>query len=119
MGRARRSARAASVPKPLHNTIALSVRKTIQTSERPREESPILLAIRADAEKFKAMRDALETGRAGDFLFEVGRKTVGDLNDFRADSANQVMMMIVAIRHEFEARCAVAEIKAMNHAHFF
>jgi hypothetical protein len=77
------------------------------------------LAVGADAEEFEAVGDAFETGGGGDALFDLGREAVGDFDDFGAGTADEVVMMVVVIGDEFEARGAVAEIEAMDHAHFF
>ena len=52
-------------------------------------------------------------------MFKVRWKAVRDFDDFGAGTADEVVMMIVAVRDEFEARRAVAEVEAMDHAHFF
>jgi hypothetical protein len=78
-----------------------------------------LLAIWADSEEFEAVGDAFETGLARDALFEIGREAVGDLDDFCAGLADQMVMVIFLAADKFEARGSVAEIEAMDHAHFF
>ena len=77
------------------------------------------LAIRTDAEEFEAMGNALETGRTRDAVFDFGRKAVRNFDDFCAAAADQMVMVIVFVSDQFEARGAVAEIEAMDHAHFF
>src|SRR5688572_2492177 len=47
------------------------------------------LALRADAEKFQAVRNAFETGGARDAVFDFGWKAVSDLHHFRAGAADE------------------------------
>jgi len=64
------------------------------------------------------MGNALEPGRSSDAILNFRREAVGDLDNLGAIPANEMVMMIVAIRDKFEARRAVAKIEAMNHPHF-
>jgi len=43
------------------------------------------------------MRNAFEAGGSRDALLDFGGKAVGDLDDFRAGSADQMMMMVVVV----------------------
>ena len=65
------------------------------------------------------MRNALKSGRARDAILHFGRETVRDFNDLRAGSANQMVMVIMVVRDEFEARGAIPKIEAMDHPHLF
>src|SRR5271155_23631 len=79
-----------------------------------------LLAIRADAEKFKLVRHGLKTVCRGDAFLDFGGKTFLDLHNLRAARADQMMVMaVVALADEFKPRRAVAEIKPLHHPHFF
>jgi hypothetical protein len=79
-----------------------------------------LLAFRADAEKFKFVRDPFEAIRTGNARFNLGRETFLNFNHLRAARANQMMVMaVVAFTHQFKPRRAIAEIKPLHHPHPF
>jgi hypothetical protein len=80
----------------------------------------MLLAVRADAEKFKLMRHGLEAVCRRNPLLDLGWKTFHDLHNFRATRANQMMVMaVVVFADQFKPGRAIAKIKTLDHAHFF
>jgi hypothetical protein len=82
--------------------------------------TPALLAFRADAEKFQFVTDGLELVFGGNAPLNFRRKAFVNLDDFRTLRAYQmVVMAVVALTDQLEPRCAVAEIKPLDHAHFF
>jgi len=78
------------------------------------------LALRADAEELQFVADGLELVFGGDALLNFRGKAFVNLDDFRTFRANQMMVMtIVALADQFEPRRTVAEIKPLDHVHFF
>ena len=79
-----------------------------------------LLALRANAEKFKFVGHAFEAIRGGNARLNLAWKTFLDFDHSRTARANQmVVMAVVAFTNQFKPRRAVAEIKPLDHAHFF
>ncbi|MGA2788562.1 MAG: hypothetical protein ABSF60_13655 [Verrucomicrobiota bacterium] len=79
-----------------------------------------LLALRANAEKFKFVGHILEAVCGGNALFNRARKTLLDFDHFRAAHANQMMVMsVITFANQLKPRRAVAKIKPLHHSHLF
>jgi hypothetical protein len=79
-----------------------------------------LLALRANAEKFKFVGYTFEAVRGGNARLNLARKTFLDFDHFRAACANQMMVMaVIAFTDQFKPRRAVAEVKPLHHPHLF
>jgi hypothetical protein len=77
------------------------------------------LAAGAHTEKLEFVRHCLEPVLTRYTIFQLCRKTLGQLHYFGAPRAYQMMMMpIISIAQEFEARPATSEIKPFYQAHF-
>jgi hypothetical protein len=76
-----------------------------------------LLAARAEAVEFQVVGYAGEAVSGRDACFQVGRETFLQFDDDPATGANQVMVMsVVAISEQFEARAAGAKVKTFHQA---
>ena len=79
-----------------------------------------LLALRANAEKFKFVGHAFKAVRGGNVRLNLAGKAFVNLDDSRTFRANQMMVMaVVALADQFKPRRAVAEIKPLDHVLFF
>ena len=79
-----------------------------------------LLALRANAEKFKFVGHAFKAVRGGNVRLNLAGKAFLDFDHSRTARANQMMVMtVIAFADQFKPRRAVAEVKPLHHPHFF
>ena len=78
------------------------------------------LAFRTNSKKFQFVGDAFKAVFCGNLSFNFSGKAFLNFDDFRTFGANQVVMVaIVIFTDEFKPPRAIAEIKTLDHAHFF
>ena len=84
------------------------------------QAAPRSLAARTDAEKFQPVRDFLKAVARRNPPLQFVRKTVIDLDHFRAGGADEMVMMpVVPLGQQFKAGRPVPEIKPLYQAHLF
>ena len=77
-----------------------------------------LLALRANAEKFKFVGHAFKAVRGGNVRLNLAGKAFLDFDHSRTARANQMMVMaVIAFADQFKPRRAVAEVKPFHHPH--
>lgn len=77
-----------------------------------------LLALRANAEKFKFVSHAFKTIRGGNARLNLAREAFLDFDHSRTARANQMMVMaVIAFADQFKSRRAVAKVKPLHHPH--
>jgi len=75
-----------------------------------------LLALRANAEKFKFVGHAFKAVRRGNARLNLAGEAFLDFDHSRTARANQMMVMaVIAFADQFKSRRAVAEVKPLHH----
>ena len=73
--------------------------KSKNKRKRKTRKALAVLTLGTDSEEFQFVRDGFEPSGARDAFFEDGRKTLADLHDFRARTADEMVMVFVMFGH--------------------
>jgi hypothetical protein len=110
------------LPSATHGASSYLRARRIQAAcRRDQAASAVTLAFRAEPEELELVTDLLKSVMACDPALEAGRNTVFDLNDERAPTADEMVVMMAAglIIGDFEAGAAVAQVDALDEAECF
>ena len=78
------------------------------------------MAARAETEEFKFVSNGFEAVARGDLILEVSQQAFFDFDHIGAPGADEVMVVaVITLGDQFEARNAVAEIEPLDDTHFF